>query len=89
MRRQGIGWAVTTPLAVGYLSHLFADMLTPAGLRLAWPLRGTYALPLCRTGSAAEWLVVTLLLAGVAFPYVQGDRALHAVHGLLQSMPSR
>src|ERR1700709_2628205 len=33
-RRTGV-----SALAVGYLSHLAADMLTPKGLRLAWPLR--------------------------------------------------
>ena len=54
-------WAVA-PLAVGALSHLAADLLTPAGLRLAWPLRRTWALPLCRSGSAMEPLVVALLL---------------------------
>jgi len=50
------------PLAVGYLSHLAADLLTPGGLRLAWPLRRTWALPLCKTGSAFEPLVVALVL---------------------------
>jgi inner membrane protein len=48
-------------LAVGYLSHLAADMLTPRGLRLLWPSRRTWALPLCRTGSPAEGLIVALL----------------------------
>ncbi len=52
-------------LAVGYLSHLAADMLTPRGLRLAWPLRKTWALPLCRTGSAMEPLVVLLIVGAV------------------------
>jgi len=54
-------WAVA-PLAVGVLSHLAADLLTPAGLRLAWPLRRTWALPVCAAGSAMEPLVVALLL---------------------------
>ncbi|GGC35860.1 hypothetical protein GCM10011504_12760 [Siccirubricoccus deserti] len=53
---------LTAPLMVGYLSHLAADLLTPGGLRLAWPLRGTWALPLCRTGSPFEPLVVALVL---------------------------
>jgi inner membrane protein len=48
-------------LAVGYLSHLAADMLTPQGLRLLWPLRGTWGLPLCRTGSSMEGIVVLAL----------------------------
>ncbi|MBL6457614.1 metal-dependent hydrolase [Belnapia sp. T6] len=54
-------WAA--PVVAGYLSHLGADLLTPGGLRLAWPLKGVWALPLCRTGSAFEPLVVGLLIA--------------------------
>ncbi len=60
--RSGLpAWAIA-PFVVGYLSHLAADLLTPAGLRLAWPLRGTWSLPLCRTGSPFEPLVVAVLL---------------------------
>lgn len=57
------GWhrATVAALAVGYGSHLAADMLTPQGLRLWWPLKRTWGLPLCRTGSVAEALVVGLL----------------------------
>jgi inner membrane protein len=51
------------PLVVGYLSHLLADLLTPGGLRLAWPMKGVWSLPLCRTGSAFEPLVVALMLS--------------------------
>ena len=57
--------AVAAPLAVGYLSHLVADLLTPGGLRLLWPLRNNFALPLVRTGSPFEPLVVALVLAWV------------------------
>ena len=51
-----------SPIAVGYLSHLVADLLTPRGLRLAWPLRRRWAVPLCRTGSPAEPMIVGALL---------------------------
>ncbi len=61
--REDLPLAVTAPLVVGYLSHLAADLLTPGGLRLAWPLKGTWALPLCRTGSPFEPLVVALVLS--------------------------
>ena len=54
-------------LAVGYLSHLAADLLTPRGLRLAWPLRRSWSLPLCRTGSPAEALIVMALAGGIAW----------------------
>lgn len=61
-RRDGV-----CALAVGYLSHLAADMLTPAGLRLAWPLRGTWAIPVCRTDSAMESVVVTAIAGGAVW----------------------
>ncbi len=54
-------------LAIGYLSHLAADMLTPRGLRLAWPMRRTWGLPVCRTGSPAETIIVILLVCGIAW----------------------
>ena len=60
---HGLPAALAAPLAVGYLSHLGADLLTLGGLRLAWPLKGTWSLPLCRAGSPFEPLVVAALLA--------------------------
>jgi inner membrane protein len=54
-------------LAVGYLSHLAADMLTPQGLRLAWPLPGTWGVPLCRTGSGMESVIVLVLVVGISW----------------------
>lgn len=59
------GWV--SALAVGYLSHLAADMLTPKGLRLAWPMKETWALPICRTGSAAEPAIVMAFVALIAW----------------------
>ncbi len=69
------GWAA--PVVTGYLSHLLADLLTPGGLRLAWPLRGTWSLPLCRSGSPFEPLVVALVmsLAWCALPDRPDPRA--------------
>jgi inner membrane protein len=61
--RQGQVAAVV----VGYLSHLAADMLTPRGLRLAWPLRGSWGVKLCRTGSPAEGLIVLSLVCALAW----------------------
>ena len=58
LRWQGLGRGIVDPLIVGYLSHLAADFLTSSGLRLAWPLRRRYAIPLCKTGSLAESLIV-------------------------------
>jgi inner membrane protein len=62
LRWQGFSRAVIDPLVIGYLSHLGADLLTSSGLRLAWPSRKRQAIPLCRTGSFAESIIV----AGVA-----------------------
>lgn len=61
--REELPLGLTAPLVVGYLSHLAADLLTPGGLRLAWPLKGTWSLPLCRAGSPFEPLVVALILS--------------------------
>lgn len=58
----GGGHGPLAPLAVGYLSHLGGDFLTPRGLPLAWPLKRRWALPLLRTGSAAEPLVVGVVV---------------------------
>ena len=61
-RRGGI-----SALAIGYLSHLGADMLTPRGLRLAWPLRGAWGFPLCRSGSYMEAIIVLALLCALVW----------------------
>ena len=61
---DGYSGAFVAPVLVGYLSHLAGDLLTPRGLRLAWPFKGTWALPLCRSGSPFEPLVVAMVLAG-------------------------
>jgi inner membrane protein len=67
LSRAGYRWAGVSALAVGYLSHLGADMLTPQGLRLLWPLRGNWGVPLCRTGSPAEPIIVLVLICGLAW----------------------
>ncbi len=54
-------------LAIGYASHLAADLLTPRGLRLAWPMKRSCSLPLCRTGSPAEPAIVVALAGIVAW----------------------
>lgn len=45
-------------LAVGYLSHLAADGLTPQGVPLLWPNHHRFSLPVCSTGGAMEIVVV-------------------------------
>jgi inner membrane protein len=65
LRWHGVSRAILVPLTVGYLSHLGADLLTPSGLRLAWPLQRRYAIPLCRTGSRGEAVIVAGLMIWV------------------------
>ena len=65
LRWDNVSHAIAAPLIVGYLSHLAADLLTSSGLRLAWPLRRRYAIPLCRTGSPSEFVIVAGLLVWV------------------------
>jgi inner membrane protein len=62
LRWHGLSRAIVDPLIVGYMSHLGADLLTARGLPLAWPLQRRYAIPLCKTGSAAEVLIVVSLV---------------------------
>lgn len=58
-------------LIIGYLSHLAADMLTPRGLRLAWPLRGTWGIPVCRTDSDMESVIVSVMLGSITWWYLR------------------
>src|SRR4051794_18405218 len=57
----GYRHATVAALAVGYLSHLVADMLTPRGLRLAWPSRRGWGPPPCPPGSPVGGVVVATL----------------------------
>jgi len=62
--------AGVSALVLGYLSHLAADMLTPQGLRLAWPLRGTWGVPLC-WNPAMEPLIVTIIAGSAAWLWLR------------------
>jgi inner membrane protein len=72
---RGVPRAMIAPLVVGYLSHLAGDLLTPGGLRLAWPLKGTWALPICRSGSPVEPFIVAAVLAWVWYGTAVGPWA--------------
>ncbi|OTA20732.1 hydrolase [Xenorhabdus beddingii] len=45
-------WPIPTDfvhaMVVGYISHLIADMLTPAGIPLLWPLKTRFCIPIIR-----------------------------------------
>jgi inner membrane protein len=49
------------PIIVGYLSHLFADILTPSGVPLLYPNRRRFSIPIIRNG-AVEFIVYSLSL---------------------------
>ena len=78
LRWQGFHRATIDPLAVGYLSHLAADGLTTSGVRLAWPSTRRQAIPLCRTGSLGESIIVT----GVALWSGATMLGLHPIFGM-------
>jgi inner membrane protein len=84
LAHAGYQRSAVSALAIGYLSHLAADMLTPRGLRLAWPLRRTWGLPLCRSGSPIEPLIVALAALAAWWLLAQGTgpvaRMLHSFH---------
>lgn len=60
-------------MTLGYLSHIVADMLTPAGVPLLWPCRWRFRLPLLRTqrGNQLE-RVLCLSLVGFALWFPAG-----------------
>lgn len=58
-------------MIVGYLSHILADMLTPAGVPLLWPCRWSFRLPIlpAQKGQQLERLLcVALLVFAVQHP---------------------
>ncbi len=58
---------ITKYVAIGYLSHLMADMLNPGGVPLLWPKKDRFRIPIINTGSTAEkyilYPIVLLYLA--------------------------
>ncbi len=77
---MGLGW-LAAPVAVGYLSHLLADALTPSGVPLLWPNRRRFTLDLLETGSLTEWGLVLLLGLGAAWATgVTPDGVLRLLH---------
>lgn len=83
LQSAGMAVGIVLPLVIGYLSHLFADMLTPSGLRFAWPLAGRWSLPICRTGSRGEILVVAILLSAAVLSSLDHRLLYSTLHRLL------
>ncbi len=46
-------------MVLGYLSHILADMLTPASIPLLWPCRWRFRLPILVPKRATNWNVLS------------------------------
>lgn len=57
------GWFIPADalqgMVLGYLSHILADMLTPAGVPLLWPCRWRFRLPILVPQRATNWNVLS------------------------------
>jgi inner membrane protein len=73
LAHSGSRRGAASAFAIGYLSHMAADLVTPRGLRLAWPMRRTWGMKLCRTGSPAEPIIVMVLLCGIGWSLVHSS----------------
>ncbi|NRN28094.1 metal-dependent hydrolase [Photorhabdus heterorhabditis] len=66
-------WLIPTDffhaMIVGYLSHLIADMLTPAGVPLLWPIKIRFRLPMLgkQGNKKAERFISALLIVIAIF----------------------
>ncbi|MEX0446163.1 metal-dependent hydrolase [Xenorhabdus sp. SGI246] len=66
-------WPIPTDffhaMIVGYISHLIADMLTPAGIPLLWPLKMRFRIPILKgkERKKAERLIAVLLVVIAIF----------------------
>lgn len=55
-------------LSFGFLCHLVGDMLTPAGVRIFWPINYHFRLPITfTTGGVVEHLFTWCLVGGVVY----------------------
>lgn len=79
---------VCVGLAVGGLSHVILDMLTPQGVPfLPFSRKNRFSLKLCKTGGIGEYLFLAAMLAGMAF-FLRDDIVRQA-QGLLPALFGR
>lgn len=55
------------PIIIGYLSHLFGDMLTNSGVPLLWPKKDKVSIPLFNTGGLLEGVFRFAIAAFILF----------------------
>lgn len=58
------------PVFIGYLSHVLSDGLTKQGINLLHPITKLHISGFIQTGSAGEWVVFGLVLAGIVYKVV-------------------
>jgi inner membrane protein len=77
-------------LVLGYLSHILADMLTPAGVPLLWPCRWRFRLPILapRKGNQLERaLCMALFVYAVWMPQTFAENsAVRWSSGMINSL---
>ncbi|CAA2930555.1 metal-dependent hydrolase [Arsenophonus endosymbiont of Bemisia tabaci] len=59
-------------MVVGYISHVVADMLTPAGIPLLWPYRRRFCMPTLNPTKYPKWeriFCVLVLVCAVLYPF--------------------
>lgn len=60
-------------MIIGYLSHIVADMLTPAGVPLLWPCRWRFRLPILNSGKGNQMeRILCLAILVFALQHPQG-----------------
>lgn len=57
-----IPYDVQQGIIIGYISHLAADILTPAGVPLFWPLRIYIRIPIINSNNKREYILCCLLI---------------------------
>ncbi len=67
-------------LAIGYLSHLLGDYLTPQGIPFFWPKKDHYSVALFSTGSVVERTVFATFVVLLLWAY--NILPLHVMAGL-------
>ncbi|EJL6490346.1 metal-dependent hydrolase [Vibrio sp. Vb5031] len=76
---------IAAAVCFGFVAHLIGDALTPAGVRLFWPLTIKIRSPICfRTGGFIEYLFTTVL-ATVAIAVWLGYDVLNMLYGLIET----
>lgn len=59
-------------MVVGYISHVGDDMLTPAGIRLLWPYRRRFCMPILNPSKYPKWgriFCVLVLVCAFLYPF--------------------